>query len=133
MRASKEGRYLTLAEVKELLGEEELNDVQKLALEHSREFSKLGVKEAKALTKELSELDLPENIVCKLVDILPSDTDTIITVLSTERSSTARAAREMAKAPVKILNFSTDSIVFNNNILFYIEWNIRLGSLDSSI
>ncbi|MDY6985475.1 MAG: hypothetical protein SVE93_03605 [Candidatus Thermoplasmatota archaeon] len=86
MKVSKEGRYLTLAEVKELLGEETLNDVQKLALEHAKEFSKLGVKEAKALTKELSELDLPENIVCKIVDILPQDTDTIITILSTEKS-----------------------------------------------
>lgn len=87
MRVSKEGRCLTLAEVKELLGGEEvLKDVQKLALEHAKEFSKLGVEEAKALTKELSELDLPESIVCKIVDILPHDTDVIITILSTEKS-----------------------------------------------
>jgi len=87
MKLSKEGRYLLLAEVKELLSkEEEPKEVHRLALEHANAFTKLSVEEAKELAGELSKLDLPENIICKLVDILPSDTDTVITILSTDRS-----------------------------------------------
>jgi DNA-directed RNA polymerase subunit F len=87
MKLLKEGRYLLLAEANELLSkEEEPKEVHKLALEHAKTFSKLSVKEAKELADELSKLDLPENIICKLVDILPSDKDTVITILSTDKS-----------------------------------------------
>jgi DNA-directed RNA polymerase subunit F len=87
MKLSNEGHYLTLAEVQGLLSEEkELNDVQRLALEHARGFNKLDVKEAETLRKELSKLNLPDKLVCKIVDILPEDTDTVIAILSTDRS-----------------------------------------------
>ncbi len=83
-------RYVTLAEVKEMLEEEnatrELSNDQKLAMEHAQKISKLEPKEAKKLKDELTKLDLvSEAMACKLVDILPSHSDDVRVLFAKER------------------------------------------------
>jgi DNA-directed RNA polymerase subunit F len=87
MRISDEGHYISLAEVKNLLeNEEDLKEEQRDALEHAKEFSKLELSEAKYLAEELSKLELPENLIYEIINILPQDTDAVISVLSADRS-----------------------------------------------
>jgi DNA-directed RNA polymerase subunit F len=87
MRISDEGHYISLAEVKNLLeNEEDLKEEQRDALEHAKEFSKLELNEAKDLAEELSKLELTENLIYEIINILPQDTDAVISVLSADRS-----------------------------------------------
>ncbi len=69
-------KYLTLAEVKELLLKEQSNRIltleQNYALEHATKFSKLSAKEARKLVKELTGIEIVnEAIACKIVDMMP--------------------------------------------------------------
>lgn len=67
---------LSLAEVKKILTEKgkdkELNYEQKLALEHAKQFAKLTPLKAEKLKKELMEMELPNEVATKIVDILPN-------------------------------------------------------------
>ena len=75
-------KYLTLAEVKELLREEnekrDLNSLQKSALIHAEEFAKLKKEEIEKLIDELINLDfMDEKHAVKIADILPIHPDEI--------------------------------------------------------
>lgn len=67
---------LSLAEVKKILTEKakdkELNYEQKMALEHAKLFAKLTPLKAEKLKKELMEMELPNEVATKIVDILPN-------------------------------------------------------------
>lgn len=67
---------LSLAEVKKILTEKgkdkELNYEQKMAFEHAKQFAKLTPVKAEKLKKELMELELPNEVATKIVDILPN-------------------------------------------------------------
>lgn len=67
---------LSLAEIKKILTEKakdkELNYEQKMALEHSKLFAKLTPVKAEKLKKELQEMELPNEVATKIVDILPN-------------------------------------------------------------
>ncbi len=67
---------LSLSEVKKILTEKgkdkELNYEQKMALEHAKQFAKLTPVKAEKLKKELLELELPNEVATKIVDILPN-------------------------------------------------------------
>ncbi len=83
-------RYLTLAEVKQLLSKEErqgdLSPEQKVALEHAQKFAKLDLESVRKLRKELGEMDIggEQNIV-KIIDILPSAPEDVRLIFSKER------------------------------------------------
>ncbi len=84
-------RYVTLAEVKDMLEEEnakrELSNDQKLAMEHAQKISKLDSKKAEQLKEELLKLGfISEAIACKLVDLLPSHSDDVRVLFAKERS-----------------------------------------------
>ncbi|MDH7508151.1 MAG: RNA polymerase Rpb4 family protein [Methanomassiliicoccales archaeon] len=83
-------RFVTLAEVEELLMEEsklrELSSEQKLALDHATRLKKLPADKAKAMQKELEQIDfVSPAIACKLVDILPTHPDDIRILFTKER------------------------------------------------
>ncbi|MBC7108168.1 MAG: RNA polymerase [Methanomassiliicoccales archaeon] len=83
-------RFVTLAEVEELLMEEsklrELSSEQKLALDHATRLKKLPADKAKALQKELEQIDfVSPAIACKLVDILPTHPDDVRILFTKER------------------------------------------------
>jgi DNA-directed RNA polymerase subunit F len=83
-------KYVTLAEVKEILTEEgkkrELNVYQKAALTHAEGFAKLKADEAKKLVKELMELDfMDEKHAVKIADILPIHPDQVRTIYTKEK------------------------------------------------
>lgn len=67
---------LSLAEVKKILTEKakdkELNYEQKMALDHAKQFAKLTPLKAEKLKKELMEIELPNEVATKIVDILPN-------------------------------------------------------------
>jgi DNA-directed RNA polymerase subunit F len=81
---------VTLAEVKSLLTrvskeKEELEYVQKKALEHSQKLAKLSLKDAEALVKELIEMGLEEEKVVEIVNIMPLNRDELRALFSKER------------------------------------------------
>ena len=67
---------LSLAEVKKILAEKakdkEPNYEQKMALDHAKQFAKLTPLKAEKLKKELMEMELPNEVATKIVDILPN-------------------------------------------------------------
>lgn len=67
---------LSLAEIKKILTEKgknkELNYEQKMALEHAKQFAKLTPAKAEKLKKELQDIELPNEVATKIVDILPN-------------------------------------------------------------
>ena len=83
-------RYVTLAEVKEILTEEskkrDLNVYQKAALSHAEEFAKLKADEDKKLVEELMTLDfMDERHAVKIADILPIHPDQVRTIYTKEK------------------------------------------------
>ncbi len=88
---SEESRYVTLAEVKELLSEEaeerELTYEQSLSLSHAEKFVELSKEDTEKLVKELNEsFDfMNEQLAYKTADILPLDVDGVLAVFSKDR------------------------------------------------
>jgi DNA-directed RNA polymerase subunit F len=85
-----ETRYVSLAEVKNLLEKEgkkrELTYEQKLALEHAKHFSKIGVTKAKMMVEELCKLErITEPFANKIVDILPMHPEEVRAIFAKER------------------------------------------------
>ena len=83
-------KYLTLAEVKELLMAEnekrELNALQKAALAHSEAFVKLSVADTKKLVDELLHLDfVTERHAVKIADILPVHPDQVRAIYAKDK------------------------------------------------
>ncbi len=83
-------KYLTIAEVKELLLKEnenrELNGIQKAALMHAEEFSRLSAEDSRKLVEELMNLDfVDERHAVKIADILPVHPDQVRAVYAKEK------------------------------------------------
>ena len=87
-----EQQAVTLAKVKEILSALQKNGdllyEQGIALDHARKFSRLKLKEAETLTKELVEAGVREDLACKLVDIFPQSAKEIHVLFSKERFTT---------------------------------------------
>ncbi len=84
------GRYVTLAEVKQLLSKEEKNreltQEQKVAYEHAQRFARLDVDSAKKLHKDLTEIGVgSEQNIVKIIDLLPSVPEDVRLIFSKER------------------------------------------------
>jgi DNA-directed RNA polymerase subunit F len=85
-----EERYVTLAEVKELLDaaaeQRELSPDQKLAQDHAQKMAKLPADKARELQGELAKLGFISEALCaKIADILPSHADEVRVLFSKER------------------------------------------------
>ncbi len=83
-------KYLTLAEVKDILREEnekrELNSLQKSALAHAEEFAKLSAEDSRKLVEELMQLDfVDERHAVKIADILPIHPDQVRVLYTKEK------------------------------------------------
>lgn len=78
--------FVCLAKVKDILEEvKEKNYEQKLAYEHVKKFSKIELKKAEALIKELSELEmrkLKDEQIIKIVDLMPKDIHDLRVILA---------------------------------------------------
>lgn len=68
---------ITLAEVKKILidkgKDSKLNYEQKLAYDHAKMFSKITLSNALKLKEKLKELELSEELIVKIVDVLPNE------------------------------------------------------------
>ncbi|UCG70052.1 MAG: RNA polymerase [Thermoplasmata archaeon] len=83
-------RYLSLAEVKNILEKEEkkreLSYEQNLALDHAKHFAKLGVTKARKMAEELMKIErITEPFANKIVDILPLHPDEVRAIFAKER------------------------------------------------
>lgn len=83
-------KYVTLAEVKEMLQKEakkrDLQYEQSLALEHAKEHAKLKAKDARKLVEELMTIDfIDEFYAVKIADILPTHPDDVRAIFAKER------------------------------------------------
>ncbi len=97
---TEESRYVSLAEVKELLKKEaeerEISYEQSLALGHAEKFVKLDVDETEELRKKLQEdfEFMKEELAFKMADILPTDVDGVIAVFSKDRYTPSKDEAE---------------------------------------
>jgi DNA-directed RNA polymerase subunit F len=85
-----EERYVTLAEVKQLLEEasegRELTPDQKLSLDHAQKVVQLTPEKARELQAELSKLGFVSDALCaKIADLLPTHNDDVRVLFSKER------------------------------------------------
>lgn len=85
-----EERYVSLAEVKEMMQEEaasrELTQEQKLALDQSSKMARTDAETAKKLMKELSSIDfIAEGVAVKIADLMPTHADDIRVLFAKER------------------------------------------------
>jgi DNA-directed RNA polymerase subunit F len=83
-------RHVSLAEVKNLLEKEqkkrELTYEQKLALEHAKHFSQLGLAKTKKMVSELMKIErISEPFAYKIVDILPMHPEEVRAIFAKER------------------------------------------------
>jgi len=89
-------RYASLPEVKKILEDKEkryskegkeLLYEQRRALEHSRRYAKLNIKDVRELRKKLGELDmnLTEEQIIKMCDLLPETVDDVRAIFAKER------------------------------------------------
>jgi DNA-directed RNA polymerase subunit F len=95
-------RYVTLAEVNELLEQEnlrrqdtenEFNGIQKSAMEHAQKYAVLSKEKADELMAEIRELNekrggdyvIPEYLICKIADILPKYMNDVRAIFYKER------------------------------------------------
>jgi DNA-directed RNA polymerase subunit F len=84
--------YLTLAEIKELLKQEQSKRIltleQNYALEHATKFAKLEAKESRKLVKELVKIEpVTEAIACKIADMLPQHPAEVDAIFLKERTT----------------------------------------------
>ncbi|UCF08976.1 MAG: RNA polymerase [Thermoplasmata archaeon] len=87
---AEESRYVSLAEVKNLLEKEakkrELSYEQNLALDHAKHFSAISMTKAKKMADELMELErITEPFAYKIVDILPMHPEEVRAIFAKER------------------------------------------------
>jgi DNA-directed RNA polymerase subunit F len=83
-------KYITLAEVKQLLSKEEkqreLSPEQKLALDHAQKFSRLDMESVRKLRKELAEIGFgSDQNAAKIIDLLPTTPEDVRLIFSKER------------------------------------------------
>lgn len=81
-----EEQAVTVSEVKKMLtGKKEKSVEEKAALSHAKSFSKLTPKQTGDMIKELKTLDmrkLKDEILYKIVDLMPEDIDDLKIILS---------------------------------------------------
>lgn len=86
-----ESRYVSLAEVKELLSKEaeerELSYEQSLSLSHAEKFVELSVEDTEELVEKLMDgFDfMNEELAYKTADILPTDNEGVKAIFSHDR------------------------------------------------
>ena len=83
-------QYITLAEIRELLTEEnekrELLTSQKASMEHARSISSISVEKAKELITEVSEVEgVTQYTATKIADLLPQYPEDVRAIFSKER------------------------------------------------
>lgn len=83
-------RYVSLAEVKDLLLQEsedrELNNDQKVSLEHAKMLAKVSKDKADEMMEELRKLDfVSDAMACKIADIVPLYPEDIRVLFAKER------------------------------------------------
>ena len=75
----KSAEPLSMSEAREILQEKDQEDPKiKKVMAHIKKFSKLKIEKAKALKKEIAELNivkLKNRHISKIIDIMPEDTD----------------------------------------------------------
>ncbi|MBN2518295.1 MAG: RNA polymerase [Candidatus Altiarchaeota archaeon] len=81
---------VTLVEVKKILKDlskekEELDYVQKKALAHAEKLSKVSLKDAEALQKDLMAKGIEETKSVEIINIMPKTRDELRTLFSKER------------------------------------------------
>ena len=84
-------RYVTLAEVRDLLEEaeeeRELSMEQKFALIHANSFTRLSKEESEALIEKLLEIEfVHEKLAYKIADIVPETEDEVKAIFAKERT-----------------------------------------------
>ena len=84
-------RYVTLAEVRDLLQEaeeeRELTMEQKFALNHADAFTRLSKDDSEALVKKLLEVEfVHEKLAYKIADIIPETEDEVKAIFAKERT-----------------------------------------------
>lgn len=82
--------YVTLAEVREILEEiskeRGLTDLQKNALKHAEDFSKIKIQNVKKLREKLLKLEiLNEKYATKILDIMPKTPDEVRAIFAKEK------------------------------------------------
>lgn len=87
-----EERYVTLAEVKDMLEaqarDRELSPEQKISLDQANKNVKLSLDKAKKLVIELRGLGfVPEALAAKMADLLPANNDDVRVLFAKERSA----------------------------------------------
>jgi DNA-directed RNA polymerase subunit F len=87
-----EERYVTLAEVKQLLEEaaeaRELTPDQKASLDHAEKVARLTTEKAKELQAELGKLGfVPDSLCAKIADVLPTHPIDVRAIFQKERKA----------------------------------------------
>ena len=91
MAASTEKKYVSIAEVKNILGKvskerKEMIYEQKIAYEHAQKFAKLSVKKTNDLVKDLQTVEpVSEFHAYKIADLLPESEEEIKSIFAKER------------------------------------------------
>ncbi|OYT62514.1 MAG: hypothetical protein B6U69_01575 [Thermofilum sp. ex4484_15] len=83
-------RYLTLAEVREILEkkerEGELSDIEQITLDYVKKFSKVkAIEAAKLVEKLVNEYGIDKEIAIQVVNIMPGSLEELRSILSTSR------------------------------------------------
>jgi DNA-directed RNA polymerase subunit F len=83
-------RYITLAEVKEILEAEakvrELSNDQKIALDNATKVAKISGDDARKLFKELKDLEfISDPVAVKIADLLPTQPEDVRVLFAKER------------------------------------------------
>lgn len=83
-------RYITLAEVKEILEAEakvrELSNDQKIALDNATKVAKISGDDARKLVKELKDLEfISDPVAVKIADLLPTQPEDVRVLFAKER------------------------------------------------
>jgi DNA-directed RNA polymerase subunit F len=88
-KSGQEERFVSLAEIKELLSERkkegELNYEQGISLDHASKCAKLTEKKSRKLVSELAEMGVKEDIASKIADLMPTDAEDLKLIFSKER------------------------------------------------
>ncbi len=96
----KEEKPVSLPEVANLLKkvekEKELTYEQRRALEHAKEFGKLGVQKARELTAKLVELGIPEDYAVMIVNNLPKDEEDVKVILEDVKDIKSSVYKQVA-------------------------------------
>jgi DNA-directed RNA polymerase subunit F len=98
---------VTLAEVKELLEEEqkkraELTPEQKVSLDHASKVARLSAADAQKLLNDVKELGfVPETVAVKIADILPEYPEDVRALFAKERLILDKKQIEALLAAVK--------------------------------